>query len=162
MAQSLCIQGDAELDRLLKHVFCTVAVWCSAVFTVSAADCEPVQAEEVLQAEQSRLSSQMQNNLDRMSELLDERLVYVRNSGVVDSKSSYLESLRKGHTIYELIEHTNDSVRIHGCVAILTGLGKYDVRIAQKPLNLLLRYHSIWHKSQGKVKLISWQATKVP
>jgi len=56
MAQSLCIQGDAELDRLLKHVFCTVAVWCSAVFTVSAADCEPVQAEEVLQAEQSRLS----------------------------------------------------------------------------------------------------------
>jgi len=46
----------------------------------------------------------------------------VRNSGVVDSKSSYLDSMRKGHTIYELIEHTNDSVRIHGCVAILTGL----------------------------------------
>ena len=97
-----------------------------------------------------------------MSELLDEGLVYVRNSCVVDSKSSYLDSMRKGQTIYDLIEHTNDSVRINGCVAILTGLGKYDVRIAQKPLNLLLRYYSIWRKSQGKVKMISLQATKVP
>ena len=50
--------------------------------------CEPSDTKEVLQAEQTRLSAQMQNNLDTMAQLLDEQLVYVRNSGVVDSKSS--------------------------------------------------------------------------
>ncbi|MFM7697468.1 MAG: nuclear transport factor 2 family protein [Limnohabitans sp.] len=140
-----------------------MAFICSgSVLSVSAADCEPIRAEEVLQAEQSRLDSQMQNNLENMQLLLDDDLVYVRNSAVVDSKASYLDSMRIGQTIYDLIEHSNDAVRVHGCVAILTGLGKYDVRISQKPLNLKLRYHSIWHKSHGKVKLVSWHATKVP
>jgi hypothetical protein len=129
---------------------------------VWANDCEPMDAAEVLQAEQLRLASQMQNNLETMSNLLDDKLVYVRNSGVVDTKSSYIDSMRKGETVYEYIDHVNDAVRVYGCIAILTGKGKYDVRIGQKPLNLMLRYHSIWQKSHGQVRLVSWQATKLP
>jgi len=108
------------------------------------------------------LLSQMKNDLGMMSALLDENLVYVRNSAVVDTKASYLDSMRRGETIYDLIEHTNDSVRLFGCLAILSGQGRYDVRIAGKPLKLMLRYHSIWQKKQNKLSFVSWQATRVP
>ena len=129
---------------------------------VLAADCEPLAVDEVLQAENLRLSSQMKNDLDTMSALLDEDLVYVRNSAVVDTKASYLDSMRRGETVYEIIEHTNDAVRLFGCVAILSGQGRYDVRIAGKPLKLMLRYHSVWQKKQNKLSFVSWQATRVP
>ena len=150
------------MDIFLKHVLWITVIFFGAMHSVLAEECELIEAAEVLQSEQLRLNSQMQNNLDMMSKLLDEQLVYVRNSAVVDSKNSYLNSMRKGDTVYEYIEHVNDAVRVYGCVAILTGKGRYDVRIGQKPLNLVLRYHSIWQKSHGQVKLISWQATKVP
>ena len=122
----------------------------------------PPDAAEVLHAEQQRLSAQMKNDLDTMAQLLDDELIYIRNSAVVDSKASFLDSMRKGDTVYEFIEHSNDSVRIYDCMAILTGQGKYDVRIGQKPLKLILRYHSIWHKNKGQLRMVSWQATKVP
>lgn len=126
-----------------------------------ATECEPPTSEEVLQVENMRLSSQMKNDLDMMSALLDEDLVYVRNSAVVDTKASYLDSMRRGETIYDFIEHTNDSVRLFGCVVILSGQGRYDVRIASKPLKLVLRYHSIWQKKKNGLSFISWQATRV-
>jgi len=146
----------------IKRVLCLVSIFVCSMQAVWANDCEPMDAAEVLQAEQLRLASQMQNNLETMSNLLDDKLVYVRNSGVVDTKSSYIDSMRKGETVYEYIDHVNDAVRVYGCIAILTGKGKYDVRIGQKPLNLMLRYHSIWQKSHGQVRLVSWQATKLP
>ena len=128
---------------------------------ILAEDCDSLTVDEVLQAENLRLSSQMKNDLDMMSVLLDEELVYVRNSAVVDTKTSYLDSMRRGDTIYDIIEHTNDSVRLFGCVVILSGQGRYDVRIASKPLKLVLRYHSIWQKKKNGLSFISWQATRV-
>lgn len=143
------------------HLLMAVLAGCASHYLL-AADCEPLVMEEVLQAENLRLSSQMKNDLDMMSVLLDENLVYVRNSAVVDTKASYLESMRRGETVYEVIEHTNDAVRLYGCVAILSGQGRYDVKIAGKPLKLVLRYHSIWQKKQTQLKFVSWQATRVP
>ena len=151
-----------KMNRFSRQLLKMAVLFLVTTQGALAGPCEATDAKEVLQAEQSRLSAQMQNNLDTMAQLLDEQLVYVRNSGVVDSKSSYIDSMRNGNTVYELIEHANDSVRVFGCVAILTGLGKYDVKIGQMPLNLILRYHSIWHKHDGQWKLVSWQATKVP
>ena len=149
------------LHRYVHLVLIALLANCAS-YPVLATECEPLTGEEVLQVENLRLLSQMKNDLDMMSALLDENLVYVRNSAVVDTKASYLDSMRRGETIYDLIEHTNDSVRLFGCVAILSGQGRYDVRIAGKPLKLMLRYHSIWQKKQNKLSFVSWQATRVP
>ena len=119
--------------RYVHHLLIALLTTCGG-YPVLATECAPLTGEEVLQAENLRLSSQMKNDLDMMSALLDEDLVYVRNSAVVDTKASYLDSMRRGETIYDIIEHTNDSVRLFGCVAILSGQGRYDVRIAGKPL----------------------------
>lgn len=133
------------------------------LFQMSYADtCKSFAVDEVLQAEKLRLQSQMQKNTSILNQLLADELVYIRNSAVVDDKTSYLDSIQNGDTVYESIDHINDSVRIFGCTAILTGLGKYVVRIKQNHLTLQLRYHSVWHKKDGLLKMVSWQATRVP
>ena len=160
----IAVLCGAHIARATKRVFQLLMVLLAACASHQswASDCQPLTTEEVLQAENLRLSSQMKNDLETLSGLLDEQLVYVRNSGVVDSKVSYLESLRRGETVYDLIEHTNHAVRLYGCVAILSGQGRYDVRIADKSLTLMLRYHSLWQKKQAKLSFVSWQATRVP
>ena len=150
------------MKYLIKHCILMVVLCIGGLGPALAQECSPPDAAEVWHAEQQRLSAQMKNDLDTMAQLLDDELVYVRNSAVVDSKTSYLDSMRKGDTVYEFIEHSNDSVRIYGCVAILTGQGKYDVRIGQKPLKLMLRYHSVWQKTKGQLRMVSWQATRMP
>jgi len=150
------------MKYLIKHCILMIVLCMGGLGPALSQECVPPDAAEVLQAEQQRLSAQMKNDLDTMAQLLDDELVYVRNSAVVDSKTSYLDSMRKGDTVYEFIEHSNDSVRIYGCVAILTGQGKYDVRIGQKPLKLMLRYHSVWQKTKGQLRMVSWQATRMP
>ena len=150
------------MKYLINHCILMIVLCIGGIEPALSQECAPLDAAEVLQAEQQRLSAQMKNDLDTMAQLLDDELVYVRNSAVVDSKTSYLDSMRKGDTVYEFIEHSNDSVRIYGCVAILTGKGKYDVRIGQKPLKLMLRYHSVWQKTKGQLRMVSWQATRMP
>jgi hypothetical protein len=150
------------MKYLISHSIATIVLCVGGMSPALSQACASLDTAEVLQAEQQRLSAQMKNDLDTMAQLLDDELIYIRNSAVVDSKASYLDSMRKGDTVYEFIEHSNDSVRIYDCMAILTGQGKYDVRIGQKPLKLTLRYHSIWHKNKDQLRMVSWQATKVP
>ena len=150
------------MKYLISHSIATIVLCVGGMSPALSQACAPLDTAEVLQEEQQRLSAQMKNDLDTMAQLLDDELIYIRNSAIVDSKASFLDSMRKGDTVYEFIEHSNDSVRIYDCMAILTGQGKYDVRIGQKPLKLILRYHSIWQKNKGQLRMVSWQATKVP
>ena len=150
------------MKYLISHSIATIVLCVGGMSPALSQACASLDTAEVLQAEQQRLSAQMKNDLDTMAQLLDDELIYIRNSAIVDSKASFLDSMRKGDTVYEFIEHSNDSVRIYDCMAILTGQGKYDVRIGQKPLKLILRYHSIWQKNKGQLRMVSWQATKVP
>jgi hypothetical protein len=150
------------MKYLISHSIVMMVLCVGGMSSALSQACAPLDTAEVLQAEQQRLSAQMKNDLDTMEQLLDDELIYIRNSAIVDSKASFLDSMRKGDTVYEFIEHSNDSVRIYDCMAILTGQGQYDVRIGQKSLKLILRYHSIWQKSKGLLRMVSWQATKVP
>jgi hypothetical protein len=88
--------------------------------------------------------------------------VYVHSSSVVDTKQSYIDSMRSGAVVYKVMTQTNVEVRTFGCIAILTGNGKYDVRVNGKDLTVPLRFHSVWKKSDGALQYVSWQSTRIP
>ena len=67
----------------LKQVLWITVMLFGAMHSALAEECEPIEAAEVLKAEQLRLNSQMQNNLDITSKLLDDQLVYVRQGARV-------------------------------------------------------------------------------
>jgi hypothetical protein len=153
-------KGKTMKFLIRQFVVCLTGLW---LCQMSYADtCGAFSVDDVLQAENLRLQSQIQNDTATLNQLLAEELVYIRNSAVVDDKTSYLDAIQKGDTVYESIDHMNDSVRVFGCTAILTGSGKYVVRIKQNHLTLQLRYHSVWHQKDGVLKMVSWQATRVP
>jgi hypothetical protein len=54
------------------------------------------------------------------------------------------------------------TVRTFGCVAIINGIGNYDVRVKDNDMNVVLRFTSIWQKKDNALEFISWQSTRMP
>jgi hypothetical protein len=47
-------------------------------------------------------------------------------------------------------------------VAIINGIGNYDVRVKENDMNVVLRFTSIWQKKDNALEFISWQSTRIP
>ena len=104
----------------------------------------------------------MSNDFAAMEKLFSPDLVYTHTSSVVDNKQTYIESMRSGAVAYKVMRRSDVQVRTFGCIAILTGNGNFDVRVNDKDLNVLLRFHSIWQKKDGVMQYVSWQSTRIP
>jgi ketosteroid isomerase-like protein len=60
--------------------------------------------DQVRAAEQRRAAAMIAADVDAIADLLDERLIYCHSSGVVDTRESYLDELRKSEYTYHAVE----------------------------------------------------------
>lgn len=148
------------MRKFIAAALCCASLAFSA--SVQAASCKSVTADEVQKAEDARYAAQMNDDFAAMEKLFADDLVYTHSNALVDSKQSYIESMRSGAVKYKIMQRSDVTVRTFGCVAILTGQGNFEVRANDKDLSVELRFHSIWAKRDGKLQFISWQATRTP
>jgi ketosteroid isomerase-like protein len=81
---------------------------------------------------------------------------------VVDTRASYLEALRSGHTRYETIKRSDEKVRVCGDTALVTGRAIIDVTVKGEKKHLDTRFLDVWTKTPQGWKFIAWQSTKLP
>jgi hypothetical protein len=124
--------------------------------------CSPISREEALKAEDARYAAQMGDDYVAMDKLFSPELVYVHTSSVLDSKVSYIESMHSGAVKYKAMRRSDVTVRNFGCIAIINGIGDYDVRVKDKDMNVVLRFTSIWQKTNDTLQFVSWQSTRIP
>jgi hypothetical protein len=60
------------------------------------------------------------------------------------------------------MKRSDVTVRTYGCLAIITGLGNFDVTVDGKDISVEIRFHSVWAKRAAGVQFVSWEATRVP
>src|SRR3712207_1994518 len=65
------------------------------------------------------ISAVKANDVERISSLLAEDLVYTHSTGVVESKQEYLDKLKTGHQKYAGIDLVNPKIRTYGNTAVL-------------------------------------------
>ena len=137
--------------------------WASMTLAQAAGGaCSPVSSDEALKAEDVRYAAQMNNDFAAMEKLFSSDLVYIHSSSVLDDKASFIESMRSGSVKYKVMRRSDVTVRTYGCVAIINGIGNYDVRVKENDMNIVLRFTSIWHKKDNALEFISWQSTRIP
>jgi hypothetical protein len=124
--------------------------------------CNPVSSDEALKAEDLRYAAQINNDFATMEKLFSSDLVYIHTSSVLDNKTSFIESMRSGTVKYKGMRRSEVTVRTFGCVAIINGIGNYDVRVKDNDVNVVLRFTSIWQKKDNALEFISWQSTRIP
>ena len=129
----------------------------------SAHECSgSISADEALRAEDARYAAQTGRDFTALQQLLGDDLVYIHSSAIVDDKASYIETQRAGTVIYRTMRRSDVTVRTYGCLAIITGVGNFDVTNKGEDLSVEIRFHSVWAKRAGGIQFVSWEATRVP
>ena len=120
-------------------------------------------AEEALKAEEARYAAQLGNDFAAMERLFGDELVYIHSSTTIDTKASFIESMRSGTVKYRKMTRGDVKVRAYGCIAIISGRGSFEVTARGQELKLELLFHAVWAKRpSGAVQFVSWQATRLP
>jgi ketosteroid isomerase-like protein len=118
--------------------------------------------QDILALEERRCAAMTGQDAATLAQLLHDDLVYTHSSAVVDTKQSYVESIRSGRTRYRKIERGEQKVRVYGEAALVTGRAAIEVEVDGKPKSLKLRYLNVWVKQAGAWKFVAWQSTSIP
>jgi ketosteroid isomerase-like protein len=119
-------------------------------------------AEAVQAAELARFKAQTGGDLKALEALLGDDLVYTHSSAAVDSKATYVESMRSGALKYTSIEPRDLQVRVFGTTAIITGAAHITAVSKGQPVDNQLRYTDVWVLRDGRWQMVSWQSTRLP
>ena len=147
---------------ILKSIGVVLAFLSMSMAQAEGGTCGPISTEEALKAEDARYAAQMGDDFAAMDKLFSPDLVYIHTSAVLDNKASYIESMRSGTVKYKVMRRSEVTVRTFGCIAIINGIGNYDVRVKDNDVNVVLRFTSIWQKKDGALQFVSWQSTRMP
>ncbi|MEO8004087.1 MAG: nuclear transport factor 2 family protein [Betaproteobacteria bacterium] len=149
--------------RFYGLLFGTAILGATIAGPAMAGDCGgPVTEDEALAAEDARYAAQTGDDFGALQKLIGEDLVYIHSSAVVDTKASYIDTQKAGTVKYRVMRRSDVAVRTYGCVAIITGLGNFDVTVKGQDLAVEIRFHSVWAKRDNGLEFISWEATRTP
>jgi len=118
--------------------------------------------QDVLALEEKRCAAMTANDVATLEKLFHDDLIYTHSSAVVDTRASYLETLRNGHTRYHSVQRSEEKVRVCGDTALVTGRALIDVTVKGEKKHLDTRFLDVWTKTPQGWKFIAWQSTKLP
>jgi ketosteroid isomerase-like protein len=118
--------------------------------------------KDILALEEKRCAAMTANDLTALEGMFHDALIYTHSSAVVDTRASYLEALRSGHTRYESIKRSDEKVRVCGNTALVTGRAIIDVTVKGEKKHLDTRFLDVWTQTPQGWKFIAWQSTKLP
>jgi len=120
----------------------------------------PAAEQAVRQAEDRRIKAMIDDDLATLEAILADDLTYGHSNGVVDTKASYLETLRSGKTKYVAFDRAPSVVRVYGETAIVTGTATVSLRGQAAPFTL--RYTLAYVMRGGQWRMVAWQSTRLP
>lgn len=124
----------------------------------------PKAAEPAMEADKLRREAMVAGDIEKLTELLADGLVYTHSNGKVDNKKTLLEAIRSGASDYEKIEPRNMVVRARGAgTVIVTGVVAVGVKTPEGSKAFDARFTAVYGRTKdGKWQLNTWQTTKLP
>ena len=118
--------------------------------------------KEILDLEDKRIAATVAEDFSALEALVHEELIYTHSSGVVDSKASWIESMRSRKTRYRKVTPSRRKVRFYGDTALVTGHADIEAEIDGQPKSLKLMYLIAWTRTQQGWKFVAWQSAPRP
>ncbi|MDZ7935935.1 MAG: nuclear transport factor 2 family protein [Emticicia sp.] len=114
--------------------------------------------------ERKRFAAQVSKDFDFLEKVFANDLSYTHSGGKLDSKQSYIQSIRDGKSVYDKIDVEEILVREYGKAAVVNG----KIMITQPPVDgksvmLHIKYVVVYNKNGKKGwQLNTWQSLKLP
>src|SRR4051812_22798650 len=113
-------------------------------------------------AEIARFRANVDADGAALDKLLHADLEYSHSNGKLDSKSSFIASLKDGSLDYVSMVPTLESVRLFGNVGVIRGRVKVGVTMQGKASEFTIGYSDVWLWQEGRWQLTEWRSTRLP
>jgi ketosteroid isomerase-like protein len=118
---------------------------------------------QIRAAERSLYAAMLDKDFPALERILSPDLIYVHSTAVAESKTDYLTGVAKGLYEYERIESRDVDVRIHGDVAVMSGIVDMSIGLTIQPkASISLLFVLVWLKRADSWQLTYRQATRRP
>jgi len=117
---------------------------------------------DIERLEDERYAAMLDKDIAALERLLHPELVYMHSSGVADSKGSYIGGLRDRVWDYGAIKRSDQTVKLHGSLALVFNRLKISLTVRGVPKTLDNRALAVWTSDDGSWRLIALQSGMVP
>jgi ketosteroid isomerase-like protein len=117
---------------------------------------------DIARLEDERYAAMLGKDIAALERLLHPDLVYMHSSGVADTKASYIAGVRDRVWDYSRIARSDQTVRLHGALALLFNRLKIDLSVRGVAKSLDNRALAVWVADEGVWRLIALQSGMVP
>jgi hypothetical protein len=104
----------------------------------------------------------MKQDVVALDTLLDDELDYIHTGGDLQSRSQFIDMIKKQTLVYESIAPSDVRVRVYNGLALSTGRSQMRVRSSAGVSSFGIRFTEVYVRRDGRWLLTAWEATKLP
>lgn len=112
--------------------------------------------------EDGRYRSIVDQDIVFLDGLFHENCRYTHSSGLVDTKASYLEAIRKSTFNYKAVRRLKEEIQVIGETAIISGHVELDIAPGDKPRTINAAITVTYGRIDGAWKFLAWQSCPLP
>jgi len=116
--------------------------------------------DDVLASQDARFRAMIEEDIDALSQLLDDDLHYSHTKGDVESKAQFLSSVESKRTDYLAAKRRDVEVRLFGNTAVITGLSDIKLIWGGKQYEFTIRFLEVSRKVDANWQLVAWQSVQ--
>jgi hypothetical protein len=120
-------------------------------------------AAELLAVQQERFAAAISQDISKLEQMVAEEVRYCHTTGAVDTKTSYLETVRTGGIGWLEVNPIGMEARIYGDVGIIAGEVRQKITVGGRaePIDMHIRTIDVYIKRDGRWQLTEFQASNV-
>lgn len=145
----------------MKQFFLLSFVFIGTVAFAQKSKEESATEKFVLKLHETKFRWMVQQKLDSLNSILDDRIQYVHSNGWVQTKKEISDDLRSGKLTMKKVTVTEATARVYKGFVIVNGKGIFNVLVEGKPVDINLLYTEVYAKRANGWLLVSRHANKL-
>ncbi|MFN4146194.1 MAG: nuclear transport factor 2 family protein [Runella sp.] len=136
-----------------------LSLWLTKSYVILAQNAAAAKVEAL---ERQRFEAMVGQNFAVLDPMLADDLYYCHSSGLIDTKTSFLQSLKEGKLIYKEMTPEKINVRVYGKTAVITGFCKMKAISNGQEISTRFHYTDVYVKNKSGWQLVTWQSLRLP
>ncbi|AXE19203.1 nuclear transport factor 2 family protein [Runella rosea] len=116
----------------------------------------------VADIEKKRFAALVSKDYAYLNQVMGEDIIYCHSNGLIDTKASFIQSIKDGKLVYNEMTADELKVRIYDKTAIITGVCAAKVVSNGQQLNTRFRFTDVYIKRKEGWQMVTWQSLRLP
>jgi ketosteroid isomerase-like protein len=133
---------------------------CRVEHQMSIKKTDEAALQAVRELEKVRIAAIRENDAEAMARILDEKFIYINDTGKIYNRDSYITAVRTHELTYSSdVELTETDDRVDGDLVILVGMMLGHARLDGEQQVYHVRNMRLWRARGAEWKLLAWQSS---